>query len=72
MKSWLFFIGLVAAVSAFAQHHPAQDSPVQAQLPRSGYAGLQDSGIKALSKKKITDLRPGKGMALALPAELNG
>lgn len=40
-----------------------------AQTP---YAGMQEREIKALSKQQMTDLRQGKGMSLALPAELNG
>lgn len=72
MKSWLFIIGLVAAAPAFAQHHPAQDAPGVVQPARSGYAGMQDRAIKALSEKQIADLRAARGMTLALPAELNG
>lgn len=40
-----------------------------AQTP---YAGMQTRGIKALSDKEIGDLQAGRGMGLALPAELNG
>ena len=36
------------------------------------YAGLQKRPIKALSEQQVADLRAGKGMSLALPAELNG
>lgn len=36
------------------------------------YAGMQSRAIKALSEQQISDLRSGKGMSLALPAELNG
>ena len=36
------------------------------------YAGLQLRPIKALSDEQIADLRAGRGMGLALPAELNG
>jgi hypothetical protein len=36
------------------------------------YAGLQPRGIKALSDQQIADLRAGRGMGLALAAELNG
>lgn len=36
------------------------------------YAGLQQRDIKALSEQQIADLRAGRGMSLALPAELNG
>lgn len=36
------------------------------------YAGLEAREIKALSEQQIADLRAGRGMAMALPAELNG
>jgi len=36
------------------------------------YAGLEGRSIKALSEQQITDLRAGRGMGLALAAELNG
>ena len=36
------------------------------------YAGLQDRPIKALSAEEVSDLKAGRGMGLALAAELNG
>src|SRR5688572_7562486 len=36
------------------------------------YGGLQTRSIKALSEQQLADLRAGRGMGLALPAELNG
>jgi len=36
------------------------------------YAGMQTRAIKALSPPQIDDLRAGRGMGLALAAELNG
>jgi hypothetical protein len=44
--------------TAAAQHQP--------------YTGLQSRPIKALSEQQIGDLKAGRGMGLALPAELNG
>jgi Spy/CpxP family protein refolding chaperone len=41
----------------------------QSQQP---YAGLEGRTIKALSEQQIADLRAGRGMGLALAAELNG
>jgi hypothetical protein len=38
----------------------------------SHYAGLQAREIKALSAEDISGLKAGKGMSMALPAELNG
>ncbi|WP_291851181.1 Spy/CpxP family protein refolding chaperone [Bradyrhizobium sp.] len=40
-----------------------------AQAP---YAGMQTRSIKALSEQQIADLGAGRGMSLALAAELNG
>jgi hypothetical protein len=40
-----------------------------AQTP---YAGLQTRPIKALSEHQVADLQAGRGMGLALAAELNG
>jgi LTXXQ motif family protein len=42
---------------------------VQAQQP---YAGLESRPIKALSEQQISDLKAGRGMGLAIAAELNG
>jgi Spy/CpxP family protein refolding chaperone len=36
------------------------------------YAGFEGRPIKALSEQQIADLRAGRGMGLALAAELNG
>jgi Spy/CpxP family protein refolding chaperone len=36
------------------------------------YAGLEQRSIKALSDQQIDDLKKGRGMGLALAAELNG
>lgn len=36
------------------------------------HAALQDRGLKALSPDQVADLLAGRGMALALAAELNG
>src|SRR6266446_3114274 len=38
----------------------------------SPYAGMQDRGLKARSEQQIADLRGGRGMGMALAAELNG
>jgi hypothetical protein len=46
-------------------------SPAWAQSPQP-YAGMQERPIKALSADQIADLKAGRGMGLALPAELNG
>ena len=63
MKLWIAaLLGLMAA-SALAQQHKHDHGP---------YAGMQQRALKALSEDQIADLRAGKGMGLALAAELNG
>ena len=47
----------------------AAGAPARAQQP---YAGLEVRPIKALSEQQTADLRAGRGMGLALAAELNG
>jgi hypothetical protein len=49
---------LLFAPALHAQHQP--------------YSGLEQRAIKALSDQQIADLRAGRGMGLALAAELNG
>jgi hypothetical protein len=44
----------------------------QVAFAQSPYAGMQMRLIKALSEQQIADLKAGRGMGLALPAELNG
>jgi hypothetical protein len=56
------FAGMTAAVAQHAGQHP----------PAAPYAGLHKRAVKALSDEQIGDLRAGRGMGLALPAELNG
>jgi hypothetical protein len=51
------------AGTAMAQDHPHKHSP---------YAGMQGRPVKASTEQQIADLRAGRGMGLALPAELNG
>lgn len=69
MKIWLIATALVAVTPAIAQHaHHAPATPAAG----AQYQGLQNRAIKALSDQQIDDLRAGKGISLALPAELNG
>src|SRR6202163_2170299 len=48
---------LLASTTAFAQ---------------TPYTGMQTRPIKALSEQQVADLRAGRGVGLALAAELNG
>jgi Spy/CpxP family protein refolding chaperone len=59
------------ATPAAAQHRhgsPAQHSP-QGAAPYAGFKSREAAGISA---EEAADLRAGRGMAMALPAELNG
>lgn len=62
---------LLAALSvpAMAQHHGHHSHHAAHSSP---YAGMQNRVIKALSEEQIAGLKAGKGMALAMAAELNG
>ena len=55
-----YVLGLIALLLSTA---------ASAQTP---YAGLQARPVKALSEQQVADLRAGRGMGMALPAELNG
>lgn len=62
----LLCLALIAApVAADTAHH----APTGTEMP---YAGLETREIKALSPERMADLRAGRGMGLALAAELNG
>lgn len=56
-------LGLTIAGPAFAQHHGHAAPP---------YAALAERPVKALSAQEAADLAAGRGMGLALAAELNG
>jgi Spy/CpxP family protein refolding chaperone len=56
-------IGIAAVALIFAV------VPASAQSP---YSGMQTRAIKALSEQQVADLSAGRGMGLALAAELNG
>jgi Spy/CpxP family protein refolding chaperone len=57
MNIWPVIISIAFVASANAQ---------------TPYAGMQTRSIKALSEQQIADLGAGRGMGLALAAELNG
>jgi hypothetical protein len=62
-QSALIVFTAIAVVAAGALAQPPAQSP---------YAGLQTRPIKALSAEQVADLKAGRGMGMALPAELNG
>lgn len=53
------FALVVLTSVAYAQHH-------------TPYAQMKDRAIKSLSEQQVADLKAGRGMGLALPAEMNG
>jgi hypothetical protein len=56
-----------AATPALAQH----GGGLRPSFPAGSYAGYEAREIKALSTQEVADLRAGRGMGLALAAELN-
>src|SRR5438046_8369693 len=58
MRNWISAALLLTSAAA-----------ANAQTP---YAGMQTRSIKALSEQQVSDLSAGRGMGLALAAELNG
>ncbi len=65
VKVFLTTILLCVATNASAKHqHDSKN--------HQPYADLKGRDIKALSQQQIDDLKAGKGMSLALAAELNG
>ena len=65
----LALVPLVLAGPAPAQHAGHSGPHAHAARP---YAGLETRTVKALSDAEVADLRAGRGMGLALAAELNG
>ena len=73
-------IFLAFAVGSFAQtspHHghshlPNVQTPTGQPRPSTPYAGLDRREIKSLSEQDLADLRAGRGLGMALPAELQG
>jgi hypothetical protein len=55
-----------------AHSHAHEHAHAHAAGGHSPYSGLQDRAIKALSEQELEDLRAGRGMSMALAAELNG
>ncbi|MGG5888114.1 Spy/CpxP family protein refolding chaperone [Falsiroseomonas sp. HC035] len=61
----LAFLFALPAAAQHAHHHPHASPAAQP------YAGMQARAIKAISPEQAADLLAGRGMALALAAELN-
>ena len=62
MKRTVLFVSIALALTA---------GPSSAQHPQP-YSGMQTRPLKALSDEQLADLKAGRGMGLALAAELNG
>jgi hypothetical protein len=69
MKSLRVAVSVLALVAATGISLTIGNVAAQSTRP---YAGLQTRSIKALSAEQIADLKAGRGMSLALAAELNG
>lgn len=71
-KVLTFAIGTWLVTVASAQHsHQSPQHPHQLSTQHSPYTGFENRQIKSLSQPQIEDLKAGKGMSLALAAELN-
>ncbi|MBI3435895.1 MAG: hypothetical protein HY056_12595 [Proteobacteria bacterium] len=65
---------VLAAPPAAAQHHGdpvAPDTAGASSAAASPYASMTGRAVKALSDEQVADLRAGRGMGMALAAELN-
>lgn len=60
----------LAVLPAAAQDHSKTADRAPPGAPP--YAGMETRPVKALSEQQIADLKAGRGMGLALAAELNG
>lgn len=64
---------LAGSMPLLAQDHAAHGGQAVAPAaPASPYAGEEGRAVKALSPEEVADLRAGRGIGLALAAELNG
>jgi Spy/CpxP family protein refolding chaperone len=63
---------VLAAFAALAALHVSIAALAQGGHSHQPYAELKHRPVKALSDEQIGDLRAGRGMGLALAAELNG
>jgi Spy/CpxP family protein refolding chaperone len=63
---------LLLALPPLGLSHLASSAPAQEALSHQPYAGFEQRAIKALSDDELAELRAGRGMGLALAAELNG
>ena len=69
MKCFPVRLDALALVASFSVAFLLGNAAAQLARP---YAGMQARAIKALSTEQVADLKAGRGMSLALAAELNG
>lgn len=70
----MLLLALVASGPAFPQDgdkHNAANHGKSGVHQQSPYSGMESRAVKALSDEQIADLEAGRGMGLALAAELN-
>jgi Spy/CpxP family protein refolding chaperone len=70
--AFVFLLPTIASAQHHAQPHGMPGGHGAGHGAASPYAGFQKREIKALSEAEHADLAAGRGMALALPAEMNG
>jgi hypothetical protein len=72
MTTRISFVLLAAILMPVSALMPLPAVAQEGKPLASPYAGFEQRPIKALSSQQIEDLRQGRGMGLALAAELNG
>ncbi len=78
MRHWMpaacAALALTAALTSpvAAQHGSGQHGHAAPHATATPYAGFQGREAAGISATELADLRAGRGMGLALPAELNG
>lgn len=65
-------LSLAMAADLAAAQHRSQSPAGSSDHTAQPYAGTDKRPVKSLSEQQIADLQAGRGMSLALPAELNG
>jgi Spy/CpxP family protein refolding chaperone len=72
MKTLMIVIAVASLLAGNAAAQESHRGHGQTAADLSPYAGFQSRSIKSLSDEQVADLRSGRGMGLALAAELNG
>jgi Spy/CpxP family protein refolding chaperone len=70
--AFVFVLPAIASAQHHAQPHGMPGGHGAGHGAASPYAGFQKREIKALSEAEHADLAAGRGMAMAVPAEMNG